>query len=230
MGSKFDYLAEQAPAEALAAANRRFDEALQSARHVMYRLNAQQGGYDYLSPFFEELTGYSLAEFRQINIQQLPDYFHPDDRERIFGKNGELSRTFKSRVGNNSFLLVEYRLRKADGSYCWLRDQSTVYFGADGQIESIVGAAYDISEQKQLIRSLEEQKAELRVLFESSQAGIILVDPAGIITLANKRMAEMFGCSVAELIASPYPSLVHPEQRSNGDERMRRLIMGEVTM
>ena len=354
MGSKFDYHAEQDPALTLAAANKRFDEALQSARHIMYRLNGHQGGYDYLSPFFEKLTGYPLAEFKQITIQQLPDYFHPDDRERIFGENGELDRALKKRVENQSFLLVEYRLRKADGSYCWLRDQSTLYYGADGQIESIVGTAYDISEQKQaesrllkseetfralfstmqegfafhevicndrgevtdyryldinpaferltglqrtstigrtvrelipgiedhwianfgrvalsgepaeienyveefdryyrarayspergkfavvfteiteqkkLLQALQEHEAELRVLFESSQAGIILVDPSGIITVANQRMAEMFACSMEELIGSPYPSFVNPEQRSSGDERMHMLITGEV--
>jgi len=354
MESKLDCLAEREPALALAAANKLFDDALQSARHIMYRLNVQQGGYDYLSPFFETLTGYLLSEFKQITIQQLPDYFHPDDRNRIFGKNGELARACKSLVGNKSFLLVEYRLRKADGSYCWLRDQSTLYFGTDGQIESIVGTAYDITEQKlaesrllkseetfrtlfstmqegfayhevicndrgevtdyryldinpaferltglqrektigrtvrevipsieehwiadfgrvaltgkaaeienyveeldryyrarayspergkfavvfteiteqkKLTRALQEHEAELRVLFESSQAGIILVDPSGILTVANQRMAEMFGYSMAELTGTPYPSLVHPEQRSSGEELMRKLLTGEV--
>lgn len=228
MGSSFDYPAQQGLAETLALANTRFDEALRSARHIMYRLNVRQGGYDYLSPFFEELTGYPLAEFKQISLQKLPDYFHPEDRERIFGENGEFTRIINRREETAPFLLVEYRLRKADGSYCWLRDQNTVYFGADGQIESVVGSAYDITEQKQLIQTLQEHEAELRVLFESSRAGIILVDPSGKIVIANQRMAEMFDCSMAELIGSTYPSHVHPEQHSAGDALMRKLISGEI--
>ncbi len=86
----------------------------------------------------------------------------------------------------------------------------------------------EITEKKKLLMSLEEHEAELRVLFESSMAGILLVDPAGRITLANHCMAEMFGCSMVELIGSTYPSHVHPDQRYTGDERMRLLIMGEI--
>jgi len=341
-------------AAALEAAEKRFDEALQSARHIMYRLNAQRGGYDYLSPFIEELTGHLLADFKQITLQELPEYFHPDDRERIFGKQGVLAEAAHRRVGDQAFLLVEYRLRKFDGSYCWLRDLSTIHFTADGQIDSIVGAAYDITaqkqaeanlnenearyrtlfetmhegfafheiicneqgepvdyryldinpaferltglqrettigkrvrevipgieehwittfgqvaltgkpaemenyvheldryyrakayspergkfavvfdevtEQKKLLRDLEEREAQLRVLFDSSYAGIILVDTAGRITLANQRMAEMFGCSLPELVGSFYPQHVHPDEQGLGDERMRQLIRGEI--
>jgi len=86
----------------------------------------------------------------------------------------------------------------------------------------------DVTEQKKLVTALEEHEAELRVLFESSHAGIILLDPSGTITMANQRMAEMFGCSMAELIGSTYASHVHHDQRASSEERLRRLIGGEV--
>jgi PAS domain S-box-containing protein len=38
----------------------------------------------------------------------------------------------------------------------------------------------------------------------------------------------MFGCRLQELIGASYPSLLHPDQRSSGDERMRKLITGEI--
>jgi len=69
---------------------------------------------------------------------------------------------------------------------------------------------------------------QLETIFDAMQAGIILVNPQGIITFANQRMAEMFGCSFDELIGSRYPDHVHPDQRTAGDDRMRRLISGEV--
>jgi PAS domain S-box-containing protein len=70
---------------------------------------------------------------------------------------------------------------------------------------------------------------QLRVLFETSQAGIVLIDPDGTIRFANSRMAEMFGYSHPdELIGSSYTERLHPEQRSIGGTRMRQLILGEI--
>ncbi|MGB9080187.1 MAG: PAS domain S-box protein, partial [Desulfuromonadaceae bacterium] len=48
------------------------------------------------------------------------------------------------------------------------------------------------------------------------------------IVLANNRMAGMFGSSMEELLGSRYPDHVCPDQRSSGDDRMRKLIAGEI--
>ncbi len=86
----------------------------------------------------------------------------------------------------------------------------------------------DVTEQKNALLELKRREEQLRVLFETSRAGIILVDPAGVITVANTRMAEMFGCTMEEMIGSRYPDHVHPDQHTSGDNRMRRLIAGEI--
>ncbi len=71
-------------------------------------------------------------------------------------------------------------------------------------------------------------KQQLEAIFETMQAGIILVNPQRIITFANRRMAAMFGCPLEELIGSGYSEHVHPEQRNEGDERIRQIISGEI--
>jgi len=86
----------------------------------------------------------------------------------------------------------------------------------------------DITERKQAEERLRESETRLRTIFDISQAGIILVDPQGIITYANQGMAKMFGCTVQQVIGSSYPEHVHPDQRDIGDQRMRQLITGEI--
>ncbi len=86
----------------------------------------------------------------------------------------------------------------------------------------------EVTAQRRAQKELERHEAQLRVLFESSQAGIMLVDPDGMITMANRRMAEMFGYTLDEITGSPYPILVHPDQRSDGERLMQRLIRGET--
>lgn len=76
--------------------------------------------------------------------------------------------------------------------------------------------------------TLREREGRLSVIFDTSQAGIILVGSDGIITFANRRMAEMFGYSLDELIGLPYPHLVHPDEQTTGDNRMRQLITGKI--
>lgn len=95
--------------------------------------------------------------------------------------------------------------------------------------ETEIAAVYnDITAQKKALQELPQREQQLRVLFDTSQAGILMVSPQGIITFANQRMAAMFGCTLDELIGSGYSEHLHPDQHSAGDERMRRLIAGEI--
>jgi ligand-binding sensor protein len=48
-------------------------------------------------------------------------------------------------------------------------------------------------------RLLQESEKKLKVIFDSSVAGIMVVSPLGIITFANRRMAEMFGVTLNTL-------------------------------
>jgi PAS domain S-box-containing protein len=76
--------------------------------------------------------------------------------------------------------------------------------------------------------SLRASEERLRVIFDTSFAGIILGNPEGIVTYANHRMAQMFGCRLEELVGSPYSSLVHPDEQSIGHAVMWRLIVNEI--
>ena len=84
------------------------------------------------------------------------------------------------------------------------------------------------SEQKKTMQALMQRKDQLRVLFEASHAGILMVDQSGVITLANLRMAEMFGCSLNELLLTRYVDHVHPDQCQAGAERLQMVIAGET--
>ncbi|WP_085813335.1 ABC transporter substrate-binding protein [Geoanaerobacter pelophilus] len=86
----------------------------------------------------------------------------------------------------------------------------------------------EVAERKAAEEAFRESEERLRVIFETSQAGIIMVDPEGIIRFANKRMAEMFGCTHDELIGSSYLSHLHPGQCATGSALMEKLIRGEV--
>ncbi|MDD5286252.1 MAG: PAS domain S-box protein [Desulfuromonadaceae bacterium] len=84
---------------------------------------------------------------------------------------------------------------------------------------------YDYETSQKLLKESEER---LRIIFETSESGIILVSPQGVIDFANRRMAEIFGMPLQELIGSSYPDHLHESEKQVGDERMRQLMKGEI--
>jgi two-component system, cell cycle sensor histidine kinase and response regulator CckA len=83
-------------------------------------------------------------------------------------------------------------------------------------------------EQQRATRALVESENRLRVIFETTPAGIIMVSPQGMIAFANRRMAEMFGCDLDQLIGSSYASHIHPEEYGSGEVEFQNLISGCV--
>ena len=75
---------------------------------------------------------------------------------------------------------------------------------------------------------LGEREGVLRTIFDTSDGAIFLVNPEGRIVLANERMATMWGIPMDELIGGEYASLVHPDERTIGREKMLRLMASEI--
>ncbi|HEY5997131.1 MAG TPA: ATP-binding protein, partial [Candidatus Deferrimicrobiaceae bacterium] len=75
---------------------------------------------------------------------------------------------------------------------------------------------------------LKRSAEQLRVLFESSQAGILMVDPGGRVTVVNQRMGELFACRPESLVGTWYPDLVHPDDRDDATEKMGQILSAEI--
>ena len=75
---------------------------------------------------------------------------------------------------------------------------------------------------------LRESEKKLKVIFDTSDAGIIVVSPLGIITFANRRMADMFGLPINELVDTNYVDHLHESEKSAGTESLGRIIAGKV--
>jgi PAS domain S-box-containing protein len=155
----------------------------------------------------EELLGISLKDIRSpeaaVNLQE--------QLRLAEERNGLVFETIHRRKDESEFP-VEVSLR---------------FIQHDDKKYSL-GIIRDISERKHAEDSLRKREEQLRTIFETSQAGIILVDPHGTVTFANQRMADMFGCPMEKLIGSSYPEHIHPAERETGDRAMRRLIAGEI--
>jgi len=77
-------------------------------------------------------------------------------------------------------------------------------------------------------RALQERIAHLQLVYDTSSVAIFDVNAQGVITHANRRMAEMFGCPMERLVGSEYVNYLHQEEREEGARAMRALMTGEL--
>ncbi|MDR3682132.1 MAG: EAL domain-containing protein [Geothrix sp.] len=83
-------------------------------------------------------------------------------------------------------------------------------------------------ERRRANEALRESEEQLRTIFETSEAGIILVSPDGNIRFANHRMAEMFGTTHLDLIDTPYTDHLHASDLQDGRERLHQIFDEEM--
>ncbi len=67
-----------------------------------------------------------------------------------------------------------------------------------------------------------------RQIIDLTSVAIFLVDHEGRIRQANQRMARMFGCALEALEGAEYVSLIHPEERESGRQKMLSLLANEI--
>ena len=109
----------------------------------------------------------------------------------------------------------------ANGRWYECRDQAIPWTGKTLVRMEI---ATDITERKRVEVDLHESELRLRTIFDTSSAGIIIVNVDGRISQANLRMAELFACPLESMIGTPYPDFVHPDQRTDGTDIMRAMM------
>ncbi|CAN5904523.1 hypothetical protein BH11PSE12_BH11PSE12_23920 [soil metagenome] len=79
-----------------------------------------------------------------------------------------------------------------------------------------------------LLESSAQREAFLQQVLDTSSVAIFIVNMQGRITLANQRMAEMFGCPLASLLGAEYISLVHPDEHPESKKNMLDLFDSKI--
>ena len=86
----------------------------------------------------------------------------------------------------------------------------------------------DITRRKMAEEEIAERGALLQQIMDTASVAIGLVDKRGRIIHANKRMADMFGCTMDELMGSEYVDHIHPAERDAGREKMLALLASKI--
>lgn len=144
----FHEITERVEAEKKTAeAKNQYQSLIQTVDGIVWEADAETLVFNYVSPQAKKILGYSPEEW--IGKKDFwKKRIHPEDRERAISF---CSRQTDKGV-NHTF---EYRMKKANGDYIWLRDVVTVVKD-QGEADTLRGLMIDINQEKELELKLEQ--------------------------------------------------------------------------
>jgi PAS domain S-box-containing protein len=163
----------------------------------------------------------ALKLFRANHIGDLVgrrylDFVHPDDRAE------SIERVRRSMRGDWIVPPREHRLTTLDGQVIYV-ESAGVPIKYQGEIQHF-GMFRDITDRKRVEEALRESEKQHRQIVESS-TDAILVRSGDVIIYANPAAVRLFRASHAgELVGKSYLGLVHPDDRPESIERIKKGI------
>lgn len=127
-------------------AKQKLQSFINSINGIFFEATPDGVHFNYVSPQVEEILGYKPKEWLESD-NFWARHIHPDDRRRSVAYCQEQTNLGK----DHSF---DYRFRKADGTYIWLRDLISVITERKKPI-FLQGLMLDITEEKKLEEQLE---------------------------------------------------------------------------
>lgn len=137
---------------------------LESTKAIPWKIDWATMTFSYIGPQIEPLLGWSQASWESANDWAMR--MHPDDREHVVNFCVAQS---KAGVDHEA----DYRALTKENGYVWIRDVVHVVRNAQGEVESLIGFMFDISERKKTEEKLLALQKELEALsFKDGLTGI----------------------------------------------------------
>ena len=144
---------------------------LESTKAIPWKIDWKTMTFAYIGPQIEQLLGWEPASW--VSANDWAARIHEEDRDRVVNFCVTQS---KSGIDHEA----DYRALTKNGNYVWIRDVVHVVRDAQGEVESLVGFMFDISERKKTEEKLIALQKELEALsYLDSLTGV-----------ANRRMFD----------------------------------------
>jgi PAS domain S-box-containing protein len=186
--------------EALQASEERYRHLVENISEVIYMTDVK-GIVTYVSPAIEPLTGYTPSEIKGRHFSK---FIFDDDVEYLISRyDNALSRQERP---------AEYRILTKSGGYRWVRTFTTPTRQGN-EVIGLQGVLSDITDYKEALAALQQSEARHRELLATMNEGFSIADENGVRTYANKRLCDMLGYEMDEIVGHPVTKFLDEEGR-----------------
>lgn len=138
---------------------------------------------------------FGLPDERSVHGAMVLDYVHPKDRT--------LFRQCIDRLKLDTVARTQMRL-SIDGQTHDVDMQFAGVYTAEQKLEQVRISLVDVSEEKQLIRKVSEQRQLLDLVIDRMSDGILLLRPDGRVLMANSRLCDLLNIHPESVLDQPY--------------------------
>ncbi|MBE7176182.1 MAG: PAS domain S-box protein [Mucilaginibacter polytrichastri] len=144
--------------------------------------------YDHLwwnAAFYKQM-GYEETDHVQSRKFWM-DKVMEEDREQVSNTINQAT------SGNDSTWQIEYRFKKADGTYAYILDRGYILRDEYGTPYRMLGSMFDTSELRKAMKMAKSSQNKFRRIFDSQLIGMVLFNYDGTLTDANQTFITMLG-------------------------------------
>ncbi|WP_435100368.1 PAS domain S-box protein [Halorubrum sp. N11] len=153
------------------------------------------------------------------NKEEFLQIVAPEDRDRV--------RDLLDQLGDTNSLSVDFRVIDTDGQTRWVHTDAILRHD-DEREEKLIAIATDITEEKQRVRQIQQERKRFDILSESlEEYAFVLLDDDGQIDGWNDGAADIFGYDEEAAIGMPVAEL-HPEQEQKREIADRLLTQASL--
>ena len=170
----------------------------------------EEGKIIYQNPSMEEVFGYEHGETVGDSVFE---YAHPDDRELVVEEFYDIMNSPDRYTGE-----LEFRVRKADGSYVWVEAVGTDH--RETETGGFVVNIREITERKEREKELEKYEA----FIENSSDVIMHLDEDGTMLYQSAGTERIFGHEPGLNLNDDVFEYIHPDDHDKVLEKFSNLI------
>jgi len=214
-----DVTAERQVEEHLRVSESRFRQMADNIEDVFFLHDARGDRMLYVSPAYEHIWGRTCESLYE-HPESWTESIHPEDRAAT-------RRLVRAGMRDGTFT-AEYRIVRPDGASRWVQSRGFPVRNSSGAVVRIAGVARDISERRQTLALLEENRQRLALATDSARIGIWDWDVPADHMAWDTRMYALYGILGAQpwRAGETWQAGLHPDDRRGVETQIAAALAG----